>query len=179
MKAAQPSPDNNGGIVVALVVLAAWLGVGMVCALGLYTSRSVTLARLISGWSNCANAAVHALLIVLLSSDTERFLNAGVTDADNVGGPLGLLLVNGLVGARTLRGAGPNLAFAWNTFVAITGSLVPMVWLSFLDKARLPYFEPDGCSSTPNAPPTSLPSLLLTSRDRAADCRAWQHGRIR
>jgi hypothetical protein len=133
MKDAKPSPENNGGVVVALVALAGWLGIGTICALSLYASRSVTLARLISGWSNFANAAVHALLIVLLATDTERFLKAGIIDADKLGGPFGLMLINGLIGVRTLRGAGPNLAFGWNTFVAIAGSLVPMVWLTFFD----------------------------------------------
>ena len=132
---------NDGGVVVALVVLVGALAMTMVGALSLYASRNVLLARLLCGWANVANAVIHVLLMVLLRSDTERFLKAGIDDADNLVGPGVLMLLNLVVGARSLRGAGPTAAFAWNLFIAVSGSLLPVVWLAFLDEglARWPY----------------------------------------
>ena len=43
------------------------------------------------------------------------------------------MVVNTLVGLSTLSGGGPKLALYWNTFVIFAGTLIPMVWLRFLE----------------------------------------------
>ena len=134
MKSRAPPPiANDGGIVAALVMLMAALAVTMVASICLYASKSIALARLISGWANFGNAVVHSLLVILLASNAERFLKAGIDDAEELTGPIALGVINGLVGLRALNGAGPNVSFGWNTFVAFTGSLLPVVWPKFLD----------------------------------------------
>lgn len=132
---------NNGGIVVALVLLVSALSLGLIGSLYLYVLATQApddsgwakrLLRLLSGWANISNALVHALLTVfLLFADTENLVD--VPDADNRVGPVCLLLVNGAIGVQTVTGqGGPLLPFCWNTFVAIAGSLVPMVWPKFI-----------------------------------------------
>ena len=45
---------------------------------------------------------------------------------------VGLFVINGLIGLLTLCGAtGPKPAIAWNTFVIVTGVLIPDVWYRF------------------------------------------------
>ena len=43
-----------------------------------------------------------------------------------------LLAINGAIGFRTLRGAGSTVPCAWNTFVVVAGSFIPLVWPKFL-----------------------------------------------
>ena len=48
-------------------------------------------------------------------------------------GPIILGVVNGVVGYKTLNGGGIQTALGWNSFVALAGSLMPIVWPKFLD----------------------------------------------
>ena len=91
------------------------------------------LARLLSGWANIGNAVVHFLLIVMLLTDTERYKVFFPDEAETPWGPLFLLVINGVVGRSTLKGGGIMLALAWNSFVAVAGSLIPLVWPKFID----------------------------------------------
>lgn len=82
-----PQANNDGGVVVALVLLMAGLCAIFFGAVALYASADIVLtnqqkqksvrarrlARLLSGWANIGNAVVHALLIVMLVTDTERY----------------------------------------------------------------------------------------------------------
>jgi len=137
---------NDGGIVAALVILIGGLALGVIGACSLYVAATTASARhllhILSSVSNLGNAVVHALLVVYLSfADTEKLTQLGVQDADSVGGPLFLLLVNGGFGMYTLYSGWPLPAFCWNTFVAFMGSLIPIVWPLFIAEglANWPY----------------------------------------
>jgi hypothetical protein len=121
--------------------------------------RARRLARLLSGWANMGNAVVHLLLIIALQTDTERYKLFFPDEAETPVGPAVLLVINGLVGRSTLKGGGLTIgihawlergtsgvmliescdralawaAVAWNSFVAVMGSLIPLVWPKFID----------------------------------------------
>ena len=147
---AKPAPaptPNDGGIIVALVLLVAALCVVFFGAVALYASADIVLtteqkqktvrarrlARLLSGWANVGNAAAHALLIVMLVTDAERYKTFFPDEAAMPVGPAILGVLNGLVGRSTLKGGGIQLALGWNGFVAVAGSLLPVVWPKVLD----------------------------------------------
>mmetsp|Transcript_70598 Transcript_70598/g.117226 ORF Transcript_70598/g.117226 Transcript_70598/m.117226 type:complete len:193 (+) Transcript_70598:17-595(+) len=138
---------NDGGIVVALVLLIAMLCTVFFSAIVLYASADIAItkdqkektvrarriARLLSGWANIGNAVVHALLIVMLVSDTKRFKVFFPDEAEMPAGPIGLLVLNALVGLKSLKGGGIILALGWNSFIALAGSFIPIVWPKFID----------------------------------------------
>ena len=138
---------NDGGVVVALVLMVAALSSVFFGAVALYASADLVLtaeqkhksvparrlARLLSGWANVGNAAAHALLVAAMLADAERFKVFFPGEAELPVGPAVLVLLNGLVGRSTLRGGGITLALAWNSFVAVMGSLLPVVWPKFIN----------------------------------------------
>lgn len=96
-------------------------------------NRARRLARFLAGWANVGNAVVHGFLIVMLVTDKERYKTYFPDEAESPVGPLVLLAINGLVGRSTLKGGGITIALAWNSFVAVAGSLMPIVWPKFID----------------------------------------------
>jgi len=146
-KTAAPTEKNDSGVIVALVLLMATTCAVFFGAVTLYAScdivlpkeqkeksvRARRLARLLSGWANMGNAVVHLLLIIALQTDTERYKLFFPDEAETPVGPAVLLVINGLVGRSTLKGGGLTIAVAWNSFVAVMGSLIPLVWPKFID----------------------------------------------
>ena len=49
-------------------------------------------------------------------------------------GPIFLMIINTSIGLYSLRGGGPLPSLCWNAFVAFAGSLIPMVWLRFIEE---------------------------------------------
>ena len=51
------------------------------------------------------------------------------------------MILNTAVGLHSLRGGGPTPALCWNVFVAFAGTLIPLVWLRFVEEglATWPY----------------------------------------
>ena len=43
------------------------------------------------------------------------------------------MVINSAVGLYSLKGGGPKPAVCWNVFVALAGTLIPMVWLRFIE----------------------------------------------
>ena len=137
-----PTMANDGGIVLALLLLIAALCAVFYSSIALYASAPTKepasfparLARLLSGWANVGNAVTHGLLIVVLLTDKGRY-GAYFPDEVNsyAAGPVCLGLINGLIGFFSLRGGSLKVSLGWNTFVALAGSLVPMVWPKFID----------------------------------------------
>ena len=91
--------------------------------------------RLLSASANLGNGVVHAVLVVYIAA------NAGSSTAywnkerelGGVGGPVILMACNALAGYFTLLdGKVPKLAVCWNVFVAVLGTLMPIVWPRFL-----------------------------------------------
>jgi len=143
-----PPEKNDGGIVVALVLMTIALCTVFFSSIVVYhgaTDMVLTyekkkrmvparrLARLLAGWANVGNAVVHALLVTMLVTDVERYKVFFPDEAEKPIGPVILGVVNLLIGAKTLRGGGIQLALAWNSFVALVGSLMPIVWPKFID----------------------------------------------
>ena len=115
---AKPAPaptPNDGGIIVALVLLVAALCVVFFGAVALYASADIVLtteqkqktvrarrlARLLSGWANVGNAVAHALLIVMLVTDAERYKTFFPDEAAMPVGPA----ILGVLSARPPRTA--------------------------------------------------------------------------
>eukprot|EP00992_Anisonema_acinus_P005307 TRINITY_DN17876_c0_g1_i1.p2 TRINITY_DN17876_c0_g1~~TRINITY_DN17876_c0_g1_i1.p2 ORF type:complete len:186 (+),score=45.63 TRINITY_DN17876_c0_g1_i1:43-600(+) len=139
---------NDGGIVVALVLLMAALSAVFFSAVMLYAGATEgsekkekrvpakRLAKLLSGWANVGNAVAHVLLVTAELADPERYRVHFPDDfaAALPWGPLILAVINGLVGLNSLKGAGGiTLALGWNSFVAVLGSVVPIVWPKFIN----------------------------------------------
>jgi len=143
-----PTTTNDGGIVVALVLLMAALAAVFFGAVTLYAScdialskeqkeksvRARRLARLLSGWANVGNAAVHVLFVIALVSDKERYVVFFPDEGENPWKPFCLAVVNGLVGRSTLKGGGLTIAAAYNSLVGVAGCLIPIVWPKFIDE---------------------------------------------
>jgi len=154
-KPAPAPPQNDGGIVVALVLLMAALCTVMFGALSVYVSADNVLtpeqktksnyarrlARLLSGWANVGNAVTHAYLIIMLMTDQDKYKPFFPDEVESPVGPAALMIINGLVGRSTLKGGGLILSMCWNCFVAVAGSLLPVVWPKFIDvgMAQWPY----------------------------------------
>jgi len=151
-----PPDKNDGGIVVALVMLVAVLVAMFYGAVSLYASADIVLsseqkvksvrarrlARLLAGWANVGNAAVHALLVAMLMADPGRYKPFFPEEnTEQPLGPIALLLINAFVGRSMLKGGGIQLSLAWNSFVAVAGSVIPIVWPKFIDQglATWPY----------------------------------------
>ena len=157
VKVVPPSPPvtNDGGVVVALVLLVAALSGVFFGAVALYSSADIVLtgeqrqksvrarrlARLLSGWANVGNAVVHVVLVAMFLTETERYKVYFPDEAVMPVGPIALVLVNAIVGRATLKGGGIQLGLAWNSFAAVMGTVIPMVWPKFIDfgLANWPY----------------------------------------
>ena len=140
-----PLPRNDGGLVVALLLLVAALAYGVITAVSTYAhgkvdrfaaaaskeGKEARLARLLSGWANICNAIVHCILVLAISSDRETYLAAGMDDADDLTGATVLAGLNCLVGLNSLMRDGRRTAFAWNVFIIVAGTLIPLVWAKF------------------------------------------------
>ena len=150
-RGAPPPEKNDGGLIVALVLMMGALSAVFFSAIRLYASADEytlsnekkekcvparRLAKLLSGWANVGNAVVHALLVTAELTDPERYKAFFPDDFETTlpWGPIILGVINGLVGLKTLMGTGGiNLSLGWNSFVAVTGSLLPVVWPKFID----------------------------------------------
>ena len=142
-------PRNEGGVVVVLFLLMVAISYAMFSAVALYATTATTrerketrLMRLLSGWANVGNGVVHALLIMVLYANRDSPLKFYVAELEEgLAGPAFLMIINSAVGLSSLRGGGPKLAVGWNVFVAFAGTLLPIVWLRFIEDglATWPY----------------------------------------
>ena len=137
-------PPNDGGIVVVLTLLVAALAYGMITAVSTYAKQATDrytaaaneggarrLSRLLSGWANISNAIVHVILVIAITNDREKYLAAGMDDAEDLTGATVLAVLNTLVGLNSLRKSGKMTAFVWNMFIITAGTLLPPVWAKF------------------------------------------------
>lgn len=92
---------------------------------------SVRLMRLFSGWANASNGVVHLLLIIyMLGNGDDPWVVKELEEG--LAGPVGLMLINATIGLLSINGGGVRVPLGWNCFVAVVGSLIPMVWPRFL-----------------------------------------------
>eukprot|EP00584_Thalassiosira_punctigera_P005452 CAMPEP_0172543988 /NCGR_PEP_ID=MMETSP1067-20121228/14249_1 /TAXON_ID=265564 ORGANISM="Thalassiosira punctigera, Strain Tpunct2005C2" /NCGR_SAMPLE_ID=MMETSP1067 /ASSEMBLY_ACC=CAM_ASM_000444 /LENGTH=193 /DNA_ID=CAMNT_0013330483 /DNA_START=26 /DNA_END=607 /DNA_ORIENTATION=- len=148
---------NDGGIVVALFLASGTISLAISVTVSLYelsTRKSgvesddgnrghARLLRLLSGWANLGNAAIHLLLLtyMLSNSDNESEYWMEERKLGGIEGPVGLALFNLAAGLSATRNFTMKFPLGWNTFVALAGTLVPVVWLRFLEggMANWPY----------------------------------------
>eukprot|EP00751_Fragilariopsis_kerguelensis_P021711 CAMPEP_0170885230 /NCGR_PEP_ID=MMETSP0734-20130129/35693_1 /TAXON_ID=186038 /ORGANISM="Fragilariopsis kerguelensis, Strain L26-C5" /LENGTH=193 /DNA_ID=CAMNT_0011270477 /DNA_START=51 /DNA_END=632 /DNA_ORIENTATION=- len=150
--------SNDGGIVLSIFLMVAALTFAMYSAISVYAhhrpsgtpneSRTQSLVRILSAWANIGNAVVHAMLIVYIQANAGGETNAVYwarekeLEADGIGGPLGLTVLNFAAGMCSMHGKAMGFPLVWNSFVIVAGSLLPIVWLRFLEEglATWPYF---------------------------------------
>ena len=136
---------EDGGVVCALFLMAAVLAYTLFSAVAFYADATAAGAgerpelrkvRLLAGYGNLGNSVAHALLVVYMSA------NAGNSDPywekertlGGIEGPAVIALINGAVGLLAIRARWLRLSFGWNSFVAIVGTLMPIVWPRFLSE---------------------------------------------
>ena len=158
--ASAPAVSNDGGIVVALFLMVLAKAVVMFGAVAFYANasntsqctdaaRSSRLLRLLSGWANLGNAAVHALLVMYTVGNAGDASEYWIKEREigGVAGPVVLASINlalGLVAVLQPSAWGESgmcVCVGWNTFVAVVGTAVPVVWPRFLAEglASWPY----------------------------------------
>lgn len=142
-------PTNDGGIVAALFFMTATIAYVIIYTVTLYESSTRTdavpvegnarLLRLLSGWANLGNAFIHVLLTIYMLANTNNGSEYWVEERKlgGIGGPVGLALFNFFAGMSTLKGYNMKLPCGWNSFVALTGTFLPVVWLRFLEEGLI------------------------------------------
>jgi len=133
---------NDGGVVLALFFMVATIAIAIFSAVGYYESSTRTandadarLLRLISGWANIGNCIVHILLIIYILSNASNDSDYWIEERKlgGIEGPIGLAVLNFFAGYSALQNYGTKFPLGWNSFVAVTGTLLPVVWLRFLE----------------------------------------------
>ena len=149
--------SNDGGIVLSIFLMVAALTFAMYSAISVYAhhrpsakasseSSVQTLVRIFSAWANIGNSIVHVLLVVYIKvnegSDTAYWAREREVEADGIGGPVGLAVLNFAAGMCSMHGKAMSFPLVWNTFVVVAGTLLPVVWLRFLEEGleTWPYF---------------------------------------
>jgi hypothetical protein len=132
------SNSNDGGIVASLFLMVVTLSYTMFSAVAYYEKRSPNnnLMRLLSGWANIGNSAIHVLLIIYTLSNADNTSPYWLKERElgGIEGPVFLALLNGGVGILALRGYSMWVPLVWNSFVAAAGTLLPIVWFRFLSE---------------------------------------------
>lgn len=172
---ARPDPvPNDGGLVLLLFLMVAAISFAMLGAVSAYAAavpgpaserKEARRMRLYAGWANAGNGVVHALLVLVLYANRQSPLPFYVAELEaGLAGPIGLMVINAAVGLRSLRGGGPSLALAWNGFAAAAGTLLPIVWLRFVE---------EGLSSWPHVAVLLWLGIFWMELGAAACSAAW------
>ena len=144
-------PVNDGGIVASIFFMAAAISFAIFNAVALYESSTRTdtnnenarLLRLLSGWANLGNSFIHILLTIYTLSNSNNESEYWVEERKlgGIEGPVGLVVINFLAGMSALKGYGMTFPVGWNSFVAVAGTFLPIVWPRFLEEglASWPY----------------------------------------
>ena len=134
--------SNDGGVVATLFFAAGTIALVLFGAVALYEASTSTpksdcacLLRLLSGWANLSNAAIHFLLVVYTLSNSHNQSEYWIEERTlgGIEGPAGLTIINFLAGYSATRNYSVKFPMMWNCFVAIVGTLMPVVWLRFLE----------------------------------------------
>ena len=131
---------NDGGIVVSLLFMVATLSYAMFSAVAYYdryqNGHPCYLVRLLSGWANMGNCAIHVLLVIYTLSNADNTSAYWLKERElgGIEGPVFLAVLNGAAGLCALRGYTMMFPLVWNCFVAAAGTLLPIVWPRFLSE---------------------------------------------
>lgn len=149
--------ENEGGIVLSLFLMVASITYAVYASVTVYVNnkekvedcKETTLqthVRTLSACANIGNSVVHLLLIIYIKvnegSDEPYWVKERELDADGIGGPLGLTILNFAAGMCSLHQVYLSFPLVWNSFVIIAGTAIPIVWLRFLEEglSTWPYF---------------------------------------
>ena len=136
---------NDGGAVVATFLMVAAIAYAMFTAVSFYTYSTAAiikerkekrLVRLLSGWANIGNSVIHALLVVYMKANEANTSDYWEKERalGGIEGPVGLMVINFSVGILALTAGWLRLSVGWNSFVALAGTAIPIVWPRFLDE---------------------------------------------
>ena len=134
---------NDGGIIVSLFLMVATLSYAMFSAVAYYdrftpqnSSNPSNLILLLSGWANIGNSAIHVLLVIYMLSNGDNTSAYWLKERElgGIEGPVFLAVLNGAAGLFALRGYTMMFPLVWNSFVVVTGTLLPIVWPRFLSE---------------------------------------------
>jgi len=167
---------NDGGIVVALVLLIGAIAFALFSSVATYAAATASayagegeryerkVARLLSGFANVGNAAVHGAFVIFLQASKTSTDPYIVSTLAQGMAPLYILLgINGTVGLLALCGiGGPVPAISWNTFVIVAGVFIPTVW---------PVFITEGLATWPLIPVVVW--LAIFAMELTAVCTSW------
>lgn len=133
--------STEGGVVVVLFLMVSAIALALVCGISFYSANTDSaekvpcrLTRLLSGWANIGNSLIHVLLIVYMLSNSENQSEYWLEERQlgGIEGPVFLVVLNLTAGLSALRGFGMAFPIGWNSFVAITGTCLPVVWPRFI-----------------------------------------------
>jgi hypothetical protein len=121
---------NDGGVVVGLFLMVAAISHAMFSAVSYYEKNTkanenqdlekVRIVRLLSGWANIGNAAIHVLLVIYTLSNMDNQSEYWLKERElgGIEGPVFLTLLNLSAGIGALRGWTMMYSIGWNAFVA-------------------------------------------------------------
>ena len=97
------------------------------------------LMRLLSGWANVGNSVAHAMLVVYMKSNAINPATYWMKERElgGIEGPVILLLINLLIGLASIQSSKKwpmKVALGWNSFAAVLGIFLPVVWPRFLEE---------------------------------------------
>jgi hypothetical protein len=131
---------NDGGVVVSLFLMVAAMAFALITAVTFYAHTSSKtkdpsrLPRLLSGWANIGNSVIHILLIVITKANENNESEYWVKERalGGIEGPAVITLLNFAAGMFALRDGNMAFPLGWNSFVAVAGTLLPIVWPRFI-----------------------------------------------
>jgi len=152
---------NDGGIILSLFLMVAAITYAMYTSITVYVNNKPkkvndsndettiqTLVRTTSAWSNIGNSVMHILLIIYIranegsSGSSAYWERERELDADGIGGPVGICILNFAAGMCSINRKQLYFPLVWNSFVIVAGTLIPLVWLRFVEEglSSWPYF---------------------------------------
>mmetsp|Transcript_1458 Transcript_1458/g.3286 ORF Transcript_1458/g.3286 Transcript_1458/m.3286 type:complete len:192 (+) Transcript_1458:160-735(+) len=150
------SESTDGGVVLSLFLMVGAITYALYTFISVYVSNSnkimdsnetttQALVRLFSAGANIGNSIIHILLVVYIKanegSDGAFWAKERELEADGIGGPLGLAIMNFAAGMCSIHNKQMIFPLVWNSFVVVAGTLIPLVWLRFIEEglATWPY----------------------------------------
>jgi len=135
---------NDGGIVLGLFLMVTAIWGAMVSSVAYYHTHapfafpeesSARVLRLLSGTSNIGNGVVHVMLVVYMLANADNQSEYWIEERKlgGIEGPVGLAVLNIAAGYCAIQGYGMGFPTVWNSFVAVTGTMMPIVWLRFFE----------------------------------------------
>ena len=136
---------NNDGSIVLSLFFAAGTIAGVVFRAALFYAEAVSVknesaarrcCRLLSGWANLGNAAIHAMLVGYITANADNTSSYWEEERKlgGIEGPAGLCAFNTIAGLLALRSISMTIPLCWNVFVAFAGLALPVVWPRFVEK---------------------------------------------